>query len=1445
MAITVEQRTAIIELVVGMFGAAPGASVLSDLVAAYEAGSSLKQIAANLAKSDQFKSIFPTFMTSGEFATKVVDQLVGSSVVAAEKTAAVALLTAQLNSGKSRSDVFVDAISALNAVASTNAAWGNAAVAFDNKVAAAVYYSVDKQLSGSSLAALQAVVSSVTNSTASLDAAKAAADAAAAPAPAPSQTFTLTADATSVNEGSSALFTLTTTNVSAGAQYSYAISGVSASDVTGGSLSGTVTIGADGKALIPVSLVADSSTEGAETLTVTVAGRAASVTVADTSLTPAPTPRVMALSTGVDTGAGYTGAATNDIFNAALSGAIATLNNLDALDGGEGTDTLNVELNGVVVTPVALTSIEQINITSTAANSNLDLTNSSGLTGITSSASAGSLTLSNVQSTATVVTISNSTQAHTINFAAAAVAGAADSVSVSLNNVTADPLLTIGAGIETLALNVAGTNDVDTAFAGAVTVLGAGTLTLTAAADAVLGATTVDASLNSGGVTVAMSNAAHTVTGGSGADNITGATGTANRLSGNGGNDTITAGAGNDTVSGGDGNDSIVSGAGVDNLDGGAGNDTFNLGTLGDLAAAGTDTIIGGDGTDTLRTTSADAIAYTTPATRTISGVENLTLADALEGALTLANIDTAIATVSIAGSGAGGAADSIVGPAGTLTVNLSAALASGLTVTDTGTATNDVLNIANTAAATNVGAAQNLTITQYETVNINGSGTGAATAQTLGTIGVTADTGGTTAVNFTGSNGYTVQAITAASISAAGLTGTATFTMGAAPVGATNVTGSANADTLLGSATATTISGGGGIDNITGGAAADNISGDAGDDVIIGGGGNDTLSGGDGADNITGNTGNDSILGGAGNDTIATNTGADTVDGGDGNDGITSLSTTTSTLMGGAGNDTITNTSGGNLNISGGDGDDTIVRTNVLSLTDTISGGEGGTDILSVNQADVARIAAGTFAQITTFVNNLSGIDRLTVSNALDTQTLDVSMFDNVGFLRLAGTANGAVTVANMVDNSTVVQTGAVAIATALNYATTTGAQTLNLEMASAAGITNTAAITAAGIETINLFSNDSDVTTGGNATDTMVLTAAAATSLVITGDSATLALTLTGSTALTSVNASAYGGAVTTTLVASGTTYDGAVGVDNVTGSAGADSISGNNGNDVLSGLAGADTINGGAGDDQITGGAGADVIDGGTGTNTLVASGGDTNTGPGAISGVVVNLSAANISYANIFATTGAYLSGTLTGGVDAGRVGYLFNGESALNIATLDTVSNIQNVTGGTGGDYIVGSAVANTITAGAGADTVTGGAGADIFVFGATAAANGADVLTDFVSGTDVLNLAAFETAGATVGVVGALTTAAGTVYVLSGLAAGGADSAAAAAAALSGAAVWTDANATAWVIVSDNNSAAVYEFVDTAASGDEVGVGELTLVGTITGTVVIGDVSIV
>ncbi|MGD9918022.1 MAG: Hint domain-containing protein [Paenirhodobacter sp.] len=80
------------------------------------------------------------------------------------------------------------------------------------------------------------------------------------------------------------------------------------------------------------------------------------------------------------------------------------------------------------------------------------------------------------------------------------------------------------------------------------------------------------------------------------------------------------------------------------------------------------------------------------------------------------------------------------------------------------------------------------------------------------------------------------------------------------------------------------TILGGAGADTISGGSGNDTISGGAGADVIDGGAGNDTIDGGTGADTITGGTGNDSILGGADADVIriAEGDGTDTIFGGE-----------------------------------------------------------------------------------------------------------------------------------------------------------------------------------------------------------------------------------------------------------------------------------------------------------------------------------------------------------------------------------------------------------------------------------------------------------------------------------------------------------------------------------------------------------------------------------
>jgi Ca2+-binding RTX toxin-like protein len=104
-------------------------------------------------------------------------------------------------------------------------------------------------------------------------------------------TYSLAANAATGNEGSSAVFTLTTTGVANGTVLSYVLSGtgITAADVTGGALTGNVTVN-DNAAIITVALANDLTTEGVETLTASISGTAAtaSTSIADTSTSPTP-----------------------------------------------------------------------------------------------------------------------------------------------------------------------------------------------------------------------------------------------------------------------------------------------------------------------------------------------------------------------------------------------------------------------------------------------------------------------------------------------------------------------------------------------------------------------------------------------------------------------------------------------------------------------------------------------------------------------------------------------------------------------------------------------------------------------------------------------------------------------------------------------------------------------------------------------------------------------------------------------------------------------------------------------------------------------------------------------------------------------------------------------------------------------------------------------------
>lgn len=106
------------------------------------------------------------------------------------------------------------------------------------------------------------------------------------------RTYSVSANPTSINEGQSTTFTVTTGNVDDADTINYSITGITADDLTTGGLTGTLTISSN-TASVSITLANDSLTDGAETATLTLASTdstgastgtpSASVNVADTS----------------------------------------------------------------------------------------------------------------------------------------------------------------------------------------------------------------------------------------------------------------------------------------------------------------------------------------------------------------------------------------------------------------------------------------------------------------------------------------------------------------------------------------------------------------------------------------------------------------------------------------------------------------------------------------------------------------------------------------------------------------------------------------------------------------------------------------------------------------------------------------------------------------------------------------------------------------------------------------------------------------------------------------------------------------------------------------------------------------------------------------------------------------------------------------------------------
>ena len=249
------------------------------------------------------------------------------------------------------------------------------------------------------------------------------------------------------------------------------------------------------------------------------------------------------------------------------------------------------------------------------------------------------------------------------------------------------------------------------------------------------------------------------------------------------------------------------------------------------------------------------------------------------------------------------------------------------------------------------------------------------------------------------------------------------------------------------------------------------------------------------------------------------------------------------------------------------------------------------------------------------------------------------------------------------------------------------------------------------------------------------------------------------------------------------------GTEGNDTLVGGAEADEINGFAGNDFLQGGDADDAVLGGGGNDTISGNSGDDWVRGGTGNDQVAGGRGQDSFAfaeSGAANADVLtdfssgwdNLQLDRTGFSALGATgrftagDARFHSGSAAHDADdriiydqaSGQLWYDADGNGAGAAQLIATLANRPalsatdlfvyqsttppppppppsgTISGTSGNDSLVGGAGSDTITGGAGNDTITGAGGADVIVLDAAPGTANADSVTDFVSGTDRIQL---------------------------------------------------------------------------------------------------------
>lgn len=148
------------------FNAAPGVTYMGQLLEAANYGLTIKEIVNIFTTKSQFTDVYPLTFSNTEFATKLVNNVVGSSASAQAKQSAVNdIVSALALPSWTRGDVIFAIFSNLAGKPSTDPDWAGTSKQMANQVAYAKYYTEVMKGDSTAIDTLKKVIRSVTATT--------------------------------------------------------------------------------------------------------------------------------------------------------------------------------------------------------------------------------------------------------------------------------------------------------------------------------------------------------------------------------------------------------------------------------------------------------------------------------------------------------------------------------------------------------------------------------------------------------------------------------------------------------------------------------------------------------------------------------------------------------------------------------------------------------------------------------------------------------------------------------------------------------------------------------------------------------------------------------------------------------------------------------------------------------------------------------------------------------------------------------------------------------------------------------------------------------------------------------------------------------------------------------------------------------------------------------